>query len=262
MAPKSDGKYPDRLGNSPFIDFIDLCPSIQKDVDWDKVAASGVKGVYIQSSRYSSTRELAYDKYADAASKAGVAVGAYHFAACDTDPVHQALFFLTCLKNYGLRPGDLPPMMDLEFAKKTQAEKGPAYVVTWGERFLLTMRAELKKLQLKQVPGWYTFPNFAQGLQPFLDRSTVLCEAPFWLARYRANAAPLAAWYPPDHWKPTLVPKGIKRLVACQYSGTAGYWTPGISQDTDRNVFFGSQGDWAEFRGLDRPVHSTEFPCS
>ena len=56
-----------------------------------------------------------------------------------------------------------------------------------------------------------------------------------------------------------MAPKGAK-VIACQYSGTAGYWTPGIDQDCDRNVFFGSQGDWAEFRGLDRPPANEEFP--
>lgn len=262
MAPKSDGKYPDRLGKSEYIDFIDLTPSIQKHVDWAKVAASGVRGVIIQCSRYSSTPELGYDSYASSASAAGLAVGGYHFCACDSDPVEQAKFFLRRLKNYGLRPGDIPPMMDLEFATGTLAKNGPGYVVRWGEQFMLTLRAEMKRLHLKQVPWWYSFPNFAAQLQPFLSQSTVLCEAPFNLARYRSNTAPGAAWYPPDGWKPTLVPKGIQNLKACQYSGTAGYWTPGIDQDTDRNVFFGSQGDWAEFRGLDRPAAQEQFPVS
>lgn len=261
MAPKSDGKYPDRLGKSAFIDFIDLCPSIQTNVDWDKVTASGVKGVVIQSSRYSSTPELAYDKYAEAASRAGLAVGAYHFCACDSDPVQQALFFIRRMKNFGLRPGDIPPMMDLEYAKQTQASKGAKYVVDWGVKFMLTLEAEMLKLHLRSKPWWYTFPNFASGLQPHLSQSVLCGRWGLNLARYRANDAPKAAWYPKDDWRPDLVPKNAK-LVACQYSGKAGYWTPGIQQDTDRNVFFGSQGDWAEFRGLDRPVHQTEYPTS
>lgn len=261
MAPKSDGKYPDRLGKSEYIDVIDLTPSIQRHVDWDKVAAAGVKGVIIQSSRYSSTPELAYDKYAEAASKAGLAVGGYHFCACDSDPVEQAKFFLRRLKNYGLRPGDIPPMMDLEFATQTLKSKGAQYVVDWGVRFMLTMQAEMKKLHLRQEPFWYSFPHFMSQLEPALSKS-MLAQAKFNLARYRGNAAPLAAWYPPDGWTPTLLPKAFTGLVMCQYSGTAGYWTPGIDQDTDRNVFFGTQGDWAEFRGLDRPVHQTEYPCS
>ncbi len=259
MAPKSDGKYPDRLGKSEFIDVIDLTPSIQKVVDWDKVAASGVKGVIIQSSRYSSTPELAYDKYAEDASKAGLAVGAYHFCACDSDPVEQAKFFVRRMKVYGLRPGDIPPMMDLEFAKETLGKKGPDYVVNWGVRFILTLQAEMKKLHLEKEPMWYSFPNFMASLEPYLSKS-MLAQCQFSLARYRANSAPRAAWYPPDGWRPDLLPKAFTRLVMCQYSGKAGYWVPGIDQDCDRNVFFGSQGDWAEFRGLDRPVHQTEYP--
>lgn len=259
MAPKSDGKYPDRLGHGAHIDFIDLTPSIQKRVDWTKVAASGVKGVVIQCSRYSSTPELAYDLYAEGADAAGLAVGAYHFCSCDSDPVQQALFFVRRMQNYGLRPGDIPPMMDLEFAKKTQAEKGAKYVVDWGVMFMITMENEMKKLHLKQVPWWYSFPTFLGGLQPHLSSSALVSRWGLNLARYRSNSAPKAAWYPPDEWRPDLAPKGAK-VIACQYSGTAGYWTPGIDQDCDRNVFFGSQGDWAEFRGLDRPPANEEFP--
>lgn len=262
MPPKTDGKYPDRLGKSSFIDVIDVTPSIQKRIDWHKVKESGVKGVIIQCSRYSSTPELAYDLYAEGADAAGLAVGGYHFCACDSDPIQQALFFIRRLKAYGLRPGDIPPMMDLEFATSTLKSKGPGYVVRWGEQFLLTIRAEMKKLHLKNLPMWYSFPSFCDSLQPALSASSILMAAPFNLARYRANEAPRAAWYPPDGWKPGLVPKGVERLVMCQYSGTAGYWTPGIDQDVDRNVFFGSQGDWAEFRGLDRPAANEEFPTS
>ena len=268
MAPKSDGKYPDRLGKSEYIDVIDLCPSIQKygpkpdgSIDWDAVKASGVAGVIIKASQYSSTPMLGYDKYAEGASNAGLAVGGYHFCACDSDPVEQAKFFLRRLKNFGLRPGDIPPMMDLEYATETLKKKGPQYVVDWGVRFILTCQAEMKKLHLKQEPWWYTFPNFAAQLQPALKNS-LLARTKLNLARYRSNTAPKAAWYPPDGWRPDLVPEGCTELVMCQYSGNHGYWTPGINQDCDRNVFFGSQGDWAEFRGLDRPVHQTEYPLA
>lgn len=251
----------DRLGQSGFIDVIDLTPSIQKGVNWDKVAASGVKGVLIQCSRYSSTPELAYDAYAEAASKAGLVVGAYHFAACDSDPVSQAEFFLRRLHSYGLRPGDIPPVMDLEYAKKTMAEKGSKYIVQWGEKFMARVLQEMQKLHLKSLPGWYTYPNFGSSLVPHIEGSELSATGRYWfhLARYRGNKAPEARWYPRDDQRPDLVPKGCPEPILWQYSGNGGYPVPGVPGDCDRNVFIGSSGDWQDFLGLDRPVHQTDY---
>lgn len=259
MGSKGDGKFPDRLGKSPYIDVLDLCPSIQKNINWEKVAQSGVKGVIIKSSQYSKTSMLAYDSYADAASKAGLSVGAYHFAACDSDHVLQAEFFLRRMKDFGLRPGDIPPMMDLEYAKETLPKKGRQYIVDWGVMFMRRVQQEMLNLHLKARPIWYTFPYFAGSLQPELSKSPLATDWHLNIANYRSQTAPLAAWYPPDGYVPPRVPKGCRKPIMTQYSGNAGYWVPGINQDVDRNIFFGSQGDWAEFRGVDRPVHSTEY---
>lgn len=244
---------------SGFIDLIDVTPSIQKNVDFEKVRKAGFRGVYIQCSRYSSTPELGYDAYASAAAKAGLAVGAYHFAACDSDPVEQAEFFVRRMKSagVGLRPGDLPPSMDMEYAKVTQATKGAKYVVDWGVAFMKRMLEEMRHLHLSNVPIWYTYPYFSNGLQPHLGESE-LANYPLWFARYKGTAPGTAAWYPPDDWTPTLVPKGLPRPVLVQYSGNYGLPVPGVAGSCDRNVFFGSSGDFDRFRGLDRPVHQTE----
>lgn len=244
----------DRTGNSAFIDIIDVCPSIQKNVNWKKVADAGIRGVYIQCSRYSSTPELAYESYAEAASKAGLAVGAYHFAACDSSAVEQAEFFLRRMKNFGLNVGDLPPSMDLEYAKKTQAEKGGGYVVQWGVDFMTRLEKEMAHRHMENLPIWYTFPNFAAGLQPSLEVSKLASNWPLWLARYKANSGPRAAWYPEDDWEPTLVPKGCPKPTLVQYSGNDGYPVSGVAGSCDRNVFFGSSGDFDLFRGIVRPV--------
>jgi GH25 family lysozyme M1 (1,4-beta-N-acetylmuramidase) len=190
-----------------------------------------------------------------------MAVGAYHFAACDTDPVKQAEFFLRRLHTYGLRPGDIPPVMDLEYAKKTLPEKGRGYVVEWGEKFMARLLQEMQKLHLKQTPGWYTYPNFGASLQPELSTSG-LRDYWFHLARYKGNKAPEARFYPRDDQRPDLVPKGLPGPILWQYSGNGGYPVPGVPGDCDRNVFIGSSGEWQDFLGLDRPVHSTEYPCS
>lgn len=248
----------DRTGKSAYIDLIDVCPGLQDKyapIIYDKVREAGFKGVIIQCSLYSSTPNLGFDKHAEAASRAGLAVGAYHFAACDSDPIKQAEFFLRRMKNYGLRPGDIPPFMDLEYAKQTLATKGPSYVRHWGNQFMARMLQEMQHLHLKSVPGWYTYPNFGNDLSPI---DGLLSQSPFWLARYKANKGPAAAWYPPDDWKVTLVPKGCPEPIMVQYSGNDGLPVPGVLGSCDRNIFRGSSADWAAFLGIDRPAHQTE----
>lgn len=246
------GNYPDRTGSSAFIDLIDLTPSIQKNVDWDRVAKAGFKGVFIQSSRYSSTPELAYDKYAEAAKSAGLAVGGYHFAACDSDPIQQAEFFLRRLASHGLNPGDLPPVLDLEYATQTLKSKGRAYVVNWAVMFLVRLERELLARGQRRLPVLYTFPAFGQSLEPEIG---ILSRWPLMLARY-ANSG---LFYPPDDWRPDLVPKGLRDPVVVQYSGNTGYPVPGVGP-CDRDVFIGSSGDWQDFLGLDRPPDGVELP--
>lgn len=249
-------KFIDRTGKSAFIDVIDLCTSIQTDVDFEKVKEAGFRGVIVKSSQYSSTKFHGFDSYVTKARAAGLAVGAYHFCSCDSDPVAQAEFFLRASDGVGLKPGDIPHMMDLEYASQTLSQKGPAYVVDWGVVFMGRLAKEYHGLS--KMPFWYTFPNFAAQLQPWLSKSELSAYS-LNLARYRANNGPEAAWYPPDDWRPDLVPAGCPKPFMAQYSGNGGIPVPGIRQITDRNVFFGSLGDWDKFRGIIRPAANEVF---
>ncbi len=47
-----------------------------------------------------------------------------------------------------------------------------------------------------------------------------------------------------------------------QYSGNNGKKVPGVIPDCDRQVFYGTAGDFAEFRGLVRPVSSAGGPTT
>lgn len=245
--------YPDRLGKSDFIDLIDLC-SIQGDVDFSAVAQAGVKGVYIKSSQYSTTWDHRYGLYVAQAKAAGLAVGAYHFAFCGSDPIAQARFFLKASQGddnepMGRKPGELPPMLDLEFAKGIPSKD----LVAWGEAFMFELEQNMpSEREVKAI--WYTFPHFAKSqLQPELQNSK-LAQRPLCLARYKDDMnGKLIGWYPEDNSTPDLVPAGCTPVL-WQYSGNNGYRVPGIQSDCDRQVFLGSSADWDRFRGIERPV--------
>jgi lysozyme len=240
---------------------IDLC-SIQGHVDWDKVAASGIKFAYIKASQFSSTMDYSFGENARRAKEAGLAVGAYHFAFCQSDPEAQARFFFRASDGVGQAEGELPPVLDLEFSR----DMTPKPIVEWAVRFM----AEAERLWYPnnplriaygspvRRPMLYTYPAFAKSLQPLLKASE-LTKYGLWIASYKANNGPGAAWTPGTDDKPTL-PEGWDDYNVWQYSGNGGIKVPGIGPDCDRNVipreslFLHMQG---KFQVADQPIIHT-----
>lgn len=236
------------------VDLIDLC-SIQGTVDWVAVRGAGFEGAYIKSSQYTSTADHRFGQYAEDASRAGLAVGAYHFAYCGSDPVAQAEYFFRQADKVGQLAGDMPPALDLEFAKNIP----PKDIVSWGERFMARARELWYGTNSVRLPILYTYPYFAKSLQPYLKDSK-LTEYPLWIANYKSDAAgKLVGWYPTDTDKP-MATDGWDNPTIWQYSGNNGLRVPGIAVDCDRDLFLGSRGAWEEFLGQVTPALSVPTP--
>lgn len=226
-------------------ELIDLS-SLQETVDWEKVAASGIEGAYIKSSQYSGTWDYQFGTYVSGATRAGISCGAYHFAYCGSDPAAQARFFFKASDGLGSKPGELPPSLDLEFAKNIP----PKDVVDWAVAFMKEAERcwypgnDLREAAGQKVrrPIIYTFPYFAQSLQPFLGESE-LTKYPLWIATYQAEGPKL--------------PTGWSDWALWQWIGNGGQ-VPGIGRDCDRDKF---KGDWDEFRGIFRQPDSQERPA-
>lgn len=220
-----------------FVQGIDLC-SLQGQVDWQQVADAGFKFAYVKSSQYSSTYDHRFDQYVAGAEKVGIAAGAYHFAYCGSDPVAQAKFFFKASSGVGGHIGDLPPVLDLEYAKNIP----PQDVVSWAERFMETAEDlwypenrldEALKLPFRR-PVLYTYPWFARSLQPHLAKSK-LTRNRLWVANYKSDASgKLIPWEPKWGEEPATVDGWDWSIW--QYSGNNGKRVPGVSVDCDRNV--------------------------
>lgn len=238
--------------------------SVQGVIDWKKVKEAGFEFVYIQSSRYSSTKDVPYLRSLDGARDAGLRVGAYHFCSHDTDPKAQAEFFYRACNGLGSKPGELPPMVDWEYCTPSKYVDHPRHCVGWVEAFLahatLLWYPDNDLRALRRLPVIYTYPFYAQGHQPALGRST-LSKYPLCYASYKSDAAgKIVPWLPGSEDGPIhALPEPFKRWVLWQYSGDRGELVPGVSAYCDRQVFSGSQGEWSDFLGLARPVHSSEF---
>ena len=239
------------------INLIDIS-SVQGDVDFRKVKDAGFEGVYIQSSRYSSTRELRYSKYRDQALSAGLKVGAYHFCSHDSDAIKQAEHFCKSAGGHGQNKNELPPMIDWEFCTPRNYKDHPNHCVQW----ILKMAKAVEKLWypdnesrlFPRKPTIYSYPVYCTTHQPALKQTTELGVFPLTYASY----APKAVLPPEDHQTYHPVPKPWSRALLTQYSGNVGVPVPGVNGPCDRILFNGSSADWDRFLGIRKPHHKVE----
>ena len=230
--------------------------SAQKNLDAQKIAQAGFRFAYIQSSRYSSTRDFAFASLLDKLRDAGLRVGAYHFCSHDSDPIAQAQFFYKASGGLGSSPGELPPMVDWEFctpgnyAPPRYPEGHPAHCVQWLAQF----NAEVNRLwfpnnEFYAVPRScvvYSYPFYCGQHQPALEASGVLNDVPFCYASYGAPGyVPSCTSELPFH----ALPGGVQNWTLCQYSGDKGAPVPGVQGACDRQVFRGSEAEFKLFCG-------------
>lgn len=238
------------------VDGFDLC-SIQGDVDFRKAATEpagpnrpAMRFCYVKSSQYSSTRDHRFPKYVEQATEAGLYVGAYHFIAIVGDPGDQAKFFFDACEGQGSRAGELPPMLDFEYVTKTQPKESVLWVVDFARAVELLWYPD-NRLVAGRKPLIYTYPSFAQKMEPHLSSSS-LTSLPLCMASYGTHERP---WYPNEGQKPYMA-KGWQDWKLWQYSGNKGMKVPGVKPDCDRLLFNGSEDDLREFAGLPRLLTS------
>lgn len=230
---------------------LDLAASIQVGVDFQKVADSGIGWVAIQASLYSGGRAPGYYDYLTKAKAAGLARGAYHFAYCGSDPVAQAKFAFAASGGVGLagNDGELPPILDLEYAK----DLSPEVVVAWGEAYAETMVGLCKRPKI-----WlYTYPWFWRSLGARAAGSRKLLQfAELYIASYRTGPdGKIAAWTPSPTDQPTMLAPWTE-WRAWQH-GNVGLPCPGVPGPVDRDFAQAKDEDeWAAICQRQKPVDS------
>lgn len=181
----------------------------QGSIDWKKVAADGVKYVFIKATDGASKIDLKLSSNATGAAAAGLKVGFYHYAHPDLNaPETEAANFFRNVKQY---KADFPHALDVE----GEASKvGAAALTTWCIKFLREVE------RLTGHPAMiYTGASFAKTYLG-TDKARELGKWPLWIAHYKTDK-PMAnpTW---DRW------------ATFQYSD-AGKVT-GISGNVDMNA--------------------------
>lgn len=141
----------------------------QGTVDFEKVKASGVKYVFIRATEGNTYQDPSFASNIAAARTAGLATGVYHFYETNDEPLSQ-------LENYKsivfLRPGDLPPVIDIEKLHKQDKSN----LIKNIQTFLNGLEAHYGA-----KPILYSGRNFAD------EYLTQFGDYPLWLAEYEVG---------------------------------------------------------------------------
>jgi lysozyme len=185
-------------------------------VDWQAVAATGIKFVYLKATEGATYVDPRFNVNAIAARAAGLLIGAYHYltagtaAGLQTANAHRV--------TDAVRP-DLPLALDVE-------ENVP---VTRVLTFLQIMSPD-GAVEAKHVPMLYCDPEYARAL-------TAACPDlllfPLWIAEYSVGSPRITPWTDWRIW---------------QYSESGS--VPGISGACDLDWFHGDEAALRAFAGL------------
>jgi lysozyme len=172
---------------------IDLS-SNNAEPKWAALKRSGIEAVWLKASEGVTWRDPDFNRWRAAAGKAGLRVGAYHFARPDLhpfDPVSEAKGFCAQVVSVGRR--DLRPVLDYERLSGRGGDE------TWIRQFNRVVSD-----RLKVGPLFYSYPALIESLDLAHPVGYGL-----WLASYGRNDGKQHPYRVPAPWK---------KLVAHQFS--------------------------------------------
>lgn len=186
----------------------------QNDIDWALVKEMKVKKIaigfaFIKATEGTSVNDGMFKENMEAAKDAGVARGAYHFFIASRSGKLQAANFIDAVT---LKPGDLPPVLDVE-------QVNGASVLDLQERVADFLNMVEKKFKVK--PIIYTNADF---YKTFLAGR--FDDYPLWVAHYLVKDKP----------------RIDRNWIFWQHSESAH--VTGIRTNVDFNVFNGDSSDF------------------
>jgi len=187
-------------------------------IDFDRARQAGVSFAWLKATEGGDHADPAFVANANAARRAGLPVGAYHFYYFCRTPQEQAMWFI---QNVPRARGDLPPVLDMEWnhLSRTCTARPDAETVKADIRTFASIIAR----HYGTTPVIYTTPDFYAA-----NDLGSLSGYEFWL---RSVAKHPSERYPGESW------------TFWQYSGTGV--VPGVGGNVDLNAFAGSPRQWA-----------------
>ncbi|HXG79785.1 MAG TPA: GH25 family lysozyme [Methyloceanibacter sp.] len=189
----------------------------QGDIDWTKVREAGIHFAFIKATEGGDHLDPKFAENWEAAKRAGIARGAYHFMYWCRPAHEQALWFML---NVPPDADALPPVLDVEW--NHQSKTCPKTIPR--DKALAKIKVLLEAMQAYtgKRPIIYTDPKFHREVLEGEFR-----EYHFWL---RSVAATPETVYRGRNW------------AFWQFTTTGR--VPGVAGPVDRNSFNGTLADW------------------
>ena len=216
FQPDSDPHHGVRGAHGMPVQGIDIS-KYQGNIDWHRVRKAGIRFAYMKVSEGGDHVDSRFYANWEAAGRAGVARGVYHFMYWCRTGAEQAIWFSHAVPQDRTQ---LPPVLDLEWnhASVTCPKKVPRDEALAKIRKML----EVMEYHTGKRPIIYTDINFHRDVLESEFRGHE-----FWLRSVAAEPHERYRNRPWTFW---------------QYTATGR--VPGVAGDVDRNVFSGTERDW------------------
>jgi len=160
-----------------------------KPIDWVKVRRSGKVFAFIKATGGSNRIDPWFRREWAAAKRAGMIVGAYHYADPTRSADAQAALIVSVVGNTR-EANNLGIVLDLEHSSGRSA----THLGRWAHAFLRGVEKRTGR-----VPIFYTYPSFYKSA---MKSNRSLGAYPLWLARYSKGApGPLPGWKRWTFWQ-------------------------------------------------------------
>ncbi len=202
----------------------------QGDIDWSKVADSGVKFAWIKATEGGDHADERFQANWEGAKAAGVPHGAYHFVYWCRPPMEEMAFFE---QNAPVEVDALPPVLDVEATPTSKTCK--KHLTQEGA--VAQMRVMLQEMERHygKRPVIYTTVDFYEAILS----NGAFSDYPIWVRSTKYHPA---------------VKYGSRAWTFWQYQSDAH--VAGIGPKVDRNAFYGTKAEWTAF--LEEPgAHPT-----
>ncbi len=192
----------------------------QGNIDWTTIKRNGVSFGFIKATEGDDHNDVAFKKNWNAAKRAHVARGAYHFYYFCSTAKAQAKWFI---RNVPKDKSALPPVLDMEWnAHSPSCKKRPS------RRHILKEMATFSKIierHYGKKPIIYTTPDFYEH-----NLEGAFKDHYFWLRSVKSHPKVLY---------------GKRKWLFWQYTGTGR--VKGVRGNIDLNVFNGNKSTWVKW---------------
>jgi lysozyme len=214
----------------------------QGTIDWPAAARGGVRFAYMRLAN-NLTLDTTFVRNWTNSRSAGVLRGAYQYFNPHTDAVAQANFVADTLARNGFGPGDLPPMIDVEYPNSASNPlPSRAAYTTKVRQWLDTIRARLGVEGVIYTGGYYWDANL---------NSAEFAAYPYWHAQYPNYFGPGDARNRIYNFDTTPLPLGGCPTSVSNHWNQWRFWqfagdngrAPGVSGPVDNDAFNGTMDD-------------------